>query len=99
VDKNRLITSVVRALEVHRLRREVNSLKQHLLTGELRDEAAFAAIITRSKKMRGLFHYLESIAGSNQPVLVTGETGVGKELFARAIHDLSGSRGQFVPVN
>jgi len=99
VEKSRLVTSVVRALEVNRLRGEVNSLKQHLLTGELGHESAFSSIITRSNKMRGLFHYLESIACSSQPVLVTGETGVGKELFARAIHDLSGHQGQFVPVN
>lgn len=99
VEKSRLVTSVVRALEVHRLRSEVRSLKQHLLTGRLQHEEVFAPIITRSKKMRALFHYLESIAVSDQPVLISGETGVGKELFARAIHDLSGREGEYVALN
>jgi DNA-binding NtrC family response regulator len=99
VDKNRLVTSVTRALEVYRLRNEVNSLKQHLLSGELKHVAAFAPIITRSKKMYCLFRYLESVAGSEQPLLISGETGVGKELFARAIHTLTNRSGGFVPVN
>jgi len=99
VDKSQLVTSVTRALEVHRLRNEVSSLKRHLLSGELQHAAAFAPIITRSRKMEALFHYLDSVAGSNQPVLLTGETGVGKELFARAIHDASGREGKFVPLN
>ena len=96
---NRLVASVTRALEVHRLRSEVSSLKQHLLNGELTQGAVFAPIITRSKKMHRLFHYLESVASSDQPMQISGETGVGKELFARAIHTLSGRLGQFVPVN
>jgi transcriptional regulator with GAF, ATPase, and Fis domain len=40
-----------------------------------------------------LFQYVESIATTSQPVLVQGETGVGKELIARAIHRLSGLKG------
>ncbi|BCS52688.1 sigma-54 dependent transcriptional regulator [Geobacter sp. SVR] len=99
IEKSRLITSVTRALEVFRLRSEVNSLRQHLLTGELQHEAVFAPIVTQNKRMRALFQYLESVACSDQPVLVTGETGVGKELFAKAIHDLCGRKGHFVAVN
>jgi DNA-binding NtrC family response regulator len=50
--------------------------------------------------MKAMFQYLESVAAcSDQPVLVTGETGVGKELVARAVHTLSGRTGKFVPVN
>ena len=99
VGKDMLVTSALRILEVHRLRREVNSLKRHLLDGKLQDEAAFAPIITRSKKILALFQYLESISGSNQPLLISGETGVGKELFSRAVHKLSGRSGHFVAVN
>jgi DNA-binding NtrC family response regulator len=49
--------------------------------------------------MRAIFQYAEVIAKSRQPVLITGETGVGKELMAHAIHKLSEFKGAFVTVN
>jgi transcriptional regulator with AAA-type ATPase domain len=49
--------------------------------------------------MRSVFQYIEAICTSPRPVLITGETGVGKELVARAVHALSGRKGRFVPVN
>ena len=49
--------------------------------------------------MSSIFQYCEVVAKSQQPVIIIGETGVGKELIAKAIHDLSGLRGKFVPVN
>ena len=81
------------------LQDEVSSLKHYLLTDQLNHEAAFSSIITNNRKMRALFKYAEAISRSEQPVLITGETGVGKELVARAIHDLSSRKGAFVPVN
>jgi DNA-binding NtrC family response regulator len=99
MDISRFITTVGKALEVFRLRNEVTSLKHHLLEGKLEHEAAFASIITINPKMRAIFHYIESVATSGQPVLVYGETGVGKECFAKAIHDLSGRSGKYIAVN
>jgi DNA-binding NtrC family response regulator len=99
VENSRLVTSIQRALEMRRLRGEINSLKGRLLEGELQNEGAFSRIITRSSKMRALFSYLESVAATDLPVLVTGETGVGKELFPRAIHDVSAREGRFIAVN
>jgi DNA-binding NtrC family response regulator len=49
--------------------------------------------------MLAMFQYVEVVAGSRHPILVTGETGVGKELIARAIHSLSGCKGDLVTVN
>jgi len=49
--------------------------------------------------MMEAFQYIEAIASSGQPTLVLGETGSGKELVARAIHDVSGLPGDFVPVD
>jgi len=99
VDKNRLLSCVKKALEVHSLREEVSSLKEHLLCDKIENGAAFSHIITVSKKMRAIFHYMEVVAPTNQAVLICGETGTGKELIARAIHSLSGCTGNFVPVN
>lgn len=60
---------------------------------------AFSEIITNSPTLRSIFQYIEAISSSPQPVLITGETGVGKELVAKAIHQLSQRKGTFVPVN
>ncbi|MBN1307736.1 MAG: sigma-54-dependent Fis family transcriptional regulator, partial [Chitinispirillaceae bacterium] len=60
---------------------------------------AFDRIVTRNARMRALFRYVEAIAATPFPVLITGETGVGKELFAEALHRLSGRKGDLITVN
>jgi two-component system, NtrC family, nitrogen regulation response regulator GlnG len=99
VETNRLVASVRRALEVRALRAEVLSLKERLLADTPPHREAFAEISTQSKAMHAIFRYVEAIARSPQPVLITGETGTGKELIARAIHRLAGGHGEFVAVN
>ena len=56
-------------------------------------------IITRDRQMLALLRRVKAVSRSGQPVLVTGETGVGKELFAAAVHRYSGRSGAFVTVN
>ncbi len=99
VEKNRLVSSVKRAMEIRALRAEVLTLKEHFLAEAPAHPEAFAELITQSKSMQVMFRYLEAIAPSPQPVLVTGETGTGKELVARALHRLSGRTGEMVSVN
>ena len=88
-----------RALERARTRYELERLRHHLAEGTLGNETVFSGIVTMSPRMRAIFLYLESVAPSRQPVLITGETGTGKELIARAVHTLSGLPGPFVAIN
>lgn len=99
IQKARLVTTVKRAIEFRELRRENVLLKESVLDKTLKSPEAFAAIITRNATMQSTFKYIESIAATSQPVLITGETGVGKELIAQAIHYLSGRHGDLVAVN
>ncbi|WP_051361996.1 sigma-54 interaction domain-containing protein [Solimonas soli] len=57
------------------------------------------ALVFADPVSRGLLRYLERVAPSEAPVLIIGETGTGKELLARHIHQLSGRNGPFVAVN
>jgi len=99
VERARLISSVNKAIEICQLKKQMNNLREQLLNKSLKQPALFSSIITASEKMTTIFQYVEVVAHSNEPVLITGETGVGKELIARAIHDASGLGGNFVPVN
>ncbi|HBF35516.1 TPA: two-component system response regulator, partial [Candidatus Sumerlaeota bacterium] len=98
-EENRLIPSVRRALEMRELRQEFTSFKDRVLSDQLEHPEAFAEIVSVSPKMRSLFQYTESIAHTSRPILITGETGCGKELLAQAIHNVSGLTGEFVAVN
>lgn len=60
---------------------------------------AFSSIITRCPRMQSIFTYMKAIAKTSKQVLITGETGVGKELIAKAIHELSGLKGKLVVFN
>lgn len=68
--------------------------------GEIAPVRGFHGMIGDSQEMRSVFALLESIADTDTSVLIEGETGVGKELIARAIHDMSKRRyRRFVTVN
>jgi DNA-binding NtrC family response regulator len=99
VEETRLTSAVKRALELRELRLEYASFKNRVLTNRLENPEAFASIITNSNGMYSIFQYAETIAPTRRPVLITGETGTGKELLARAIHTVSGLKGEFVAVN
>lgn len=81
------------------LEEEISSIKEHLLTGKLDHKEIFFQIVTNSKKMISIFHYIEAIAKYQKPIFITGETGAGKELIAMAIHKASFLKGDFVVVN
>lgn len=70
------------------------------LRKELESKYRFADIVGRSRAIHAVFEILPQIAESDSSVLIEGASGTGKELFARAIHDLSGRREKpFVAIN
>jgi PAS domain S-box-containing protein len=67
---------------------------------ELQQQNSFSDIIGRSAAMRQIFEVLPEIAESGSAVLIEGASGTGKELFARALHNLSSRRARkFVAIN
>ena len=99
VEKSRMISGVKRALEIRQLRREYNILSQRMLSDRIEHPGAFREILTNHARMLSIFRYAEAVAKTMKPVLITGETGVGKEMIATAIHRISGRKGEFVAVN
>src|SRR5262245_42842076 len=70
------------------------------LRAQLEERYQFAGVLGRSRPMQALFQLLETVARSNSTILVTGETGTGKEVVARAIHHNSPRRAhRFVALN
>ncbi len=91
----RMLVSLRNALNASALEGELNRIR-HSRSGTL----GFKDIITRSPAMQAVLRVAEKAAASNIPVLVAGESGVGKELIARAIHGSGERRTKpFVAVN
>ncbi|PAY10754.1 MULTISPECIES: sigma-54-dependent transcriptional regulator [Bradyrhizobium] len=91
----RLQVSLRNALNASALKGELQRIR-HSREGRL----TFSDIITRSEAMAGVLRTAQKAASSTIPVLIEGESGVGKELFARAIHGSSERKAKpFVAVN
>ena len=99
VDSDRLITSVRRAMHHALLVNQNQILSRKLLEGGLDCPENFHQIITSHPRMQAIFSYLEVVAPTFAPVLITGETGTGKDLLALALHKASGRVGPFVALN
>ncbi|MCK4981590.1 MAG: sigma-54-dependent Fis family transcriptional regulator [Victivallaceae bacterium] len=100
IDVNKLLEKIRKHLDINELKRENERLRNSLLSKDDQENyKSFTPIITNSKYMYALFRYCSAIAASKQSVLITGETGVGKELFANALHEESKCRGELVTVN
>jgi two-component system response regulator HydG len=70
------------------------------LSQEITEKYSFHDLISRNATMRGIFEVLPDVAASEATVLLRGDSGTGKELFARAVHDLSHrNNGPLVVVN
>jgi formate hydrogenlyase transcriptional activator len=85
--------------EIARLKEQL-SQEKHYLEEEIRTDYDFGQIVGESAALRHVLQQVQIVAPTDSTVLIQGETGTGKELIARAIHDLSGRRDRtFVKLN
>ncbi|SHJ36746.1 DNA-binding transcriptional response regulator, NtrC family, contains REC, AAA-type ATPase, and a Fis-type DNA-binding domains [Malonomonas rubra DSM 5091] len=98
-ERKRVVAGVQRVLEQSQLRQESRNLTEVLLSKE--DGPAFnlPGLISNNPEMKKIFGYLQAISRSSEPVLITGESGVGKELIAKALHQVSCPDRPWVAVN
>ncbi|MBD3419239.1 MAG: response regulator [Chitinivibrionales bacterium] len=95
----RLIATVRQVIKYRDMSVENRRLRSLLLDKKSAHDSAFQKIITCNEEMERICRYITAIAQTSFPVLITGETGVGKELMAEALHTASDRGGRFVPVN
>lgn len=98
-ETDRFLTSVQNAMNERSARLEARVIRDAFLRDQLQRPELFSDFITRSERIYRIFLYLEAVAPLSDPILLTGETGVGKEVIAKAVHMASGSSGEFVAVN
>jgi DNA-binding NtrC family response regulator len=99
VEEDRLVGGVLRAIRMRELEQDNREITDRFLAGTVQYPEVFSSIVTADRGMQTIFAYVEAVARSPQPLLITGESGVGKELLARAAHTLSGCKGPLVAVN
>ena len=101
-DLNEIRVVVHKTLEQKRIAHEVADLKvqNRSLRDELKGKYRFEGLIGRGPKMKAIFELIERVAATGSTIMISGKSGTGKELIARAIHYRSG-RGErpFVSIN
>jgi DNA-binding NtrC family response regulator len=99
VNKPFQIDELLHALESAVEQRRLKSENAYL-RAQLEERYRFGGIVGKSRAMARLFQLLETVAATNSTILITGETGTGKEVVARAIHHNSPRRQhRFVALN
>jgi PAS domain S-box-containing protein len=86
--------NVVGGVEIFRDLSAMETLRK-----QISNQYCFEDIISKNHEIQGIFDILPDIATSGSTVLIEGPSGAGKELFARAIHNLSGKKGDFIAVS
>ncbi len=84
--------AVARALTMGQVQRENRYLREEVTRG-------WGEFVGESPAMQSLYQLIRQVAPARSSVFVVGETGTGKELVARAVHQESGRQGLFVPIN
>jgi DNA-binding NtrC family response regulator len=98
VESERILSSVKNLLTIARLSSENDILRNQLMR-ESAGSDFFSGFVSEDERIKSIFGYIEQAAVTSFPFLITGETGTGKELIAKGIHDASGRTGKFIAVN
>ena len=94
-DNNKIIPLVIRAFDKVELTKRLKRLEKQLV-----DKYSFDSIIGKSKQIKKTIELAKKVAVSDTTILLMGETGTGKEVFAQAIHQESNRRNKnFVAIN
>ncbi len=98
-DTDRLLLTIRRAIGYKLLEKERDVLRSESAVPKT-DDNKFANIITDSETMQRVFNLVEIFAPTNETILIVGETGTGKDLIAKKIHDLSTRKSKpYIAVN
>ena len=99
VGTNEVLSCLKKVFSGIDLKKENAHLKESLFDDIKNVHSAFSAINTINPQMKKIFKYCEVVTCSSQPILISGETGTGKELIAKAIYKYGNFKGNFIPVN
>lgn len=96
------VSNIIANEKIERQLQEINIYKQKLedeksyLLDEIKHQHNHSEIIGQSESLKAVFHLIDHVAASDSTVLILGETGTGKELIARAIHNTSPRQNQLM---
>jgi len=97
--ERRLSMGIFSAIQMVELQMENAEISSRLMEDKLVNPSAFSGIQSVSRQMRSIFQYIESVARTSQPILITGESGVGKEVAAQVIHHIGDKDAEMISVN
>lgn len=94
-DNDKIIPLLYKAIEKNQMQRKIQQLEKRIS-----DKYSFEAIVGKSKALEQVIELAQKVSKTDSTVLLTGETGTGKEVFAQAIHENSNrSSNSFVALN
>ncbi len=100
LEKEKLIISIRNALEKHSIRRAITLLQRAPGFSDIKNPEAFRGMVAEDELMASVFCQAETFASSDYNLLITGETGTGKDMLARIVHRMSRrSDGAFIAIN
>ena len=97
IDIGELIRTIHETLDLKDTHKDIILHKKQLFSDTSYKNRSFPNVITRSKAMLSICQIIGLVAFTSRPVLIMGETGVGKEFLAREIHNQSHRKGKFIP--